>query len=321
MTKIAIGCLVQWYEAGIVDSYFSTLYEAANLYKNETGKQLTIDICLCKTTQLEEPINDMVWTDMVTNIMNLGHNYHFKLQESDELYTIADYRRDFNAKYCDTHDVLVWGESDMLVPESMFVAIDSLHASVAHLTPKYIATFASCKMWDITWSQLEHPDFRSKPHSDDPKDWWGVRYTNTIQDMHRINDAHETTDITTIAPLKFNGCGLTISSEIIKAGVNIPSSVFFVHEDTAFLNVLSKLIPETTQYHFEHIYLPHNRKHPNKRTGIKGEDGIDKHDIGKLRKSHWWYEKANRYSEMNAYNLFNPNFKFKTWSDVFNERP
>lgn len=321
--KIAIGCLVQWYEVEIIESYLSTLREAIDLFKNDTntkGKVIT-DLCLSANTSLEKCIDDKVFQESVNKIVSLADSYDFEIRIVNHLYSIADYRREFNDRYCDIADVLVWGESDMLVPESMFFAIDSLHSSVNEHTPKYVATFASCKMWDSSWRVLEHPDFTDKEHSDSPDDWWGVRYTNTVQDMNRINDAHENTDIESIKPFKFNGCGLVISSEIIKCGINIPKSVFFVHEDTAFLQMLDKFLPDATQYHFKHIYLPHNRKHPDKRMYIAGEDGIDKHDTGKLRKSHWWYPLANKYSEQNCYNLFNPNYKFKKWSDVFKEKP
>jgi hypothetical protein len=43
------------------------------------------------------------------------------------LVTIADYRREFNEKYCNDVDVLVWGESDMLVPKQMFNILHDLH--------------------------------------------------------------------------------------------------------------------------------------------------------------------------------------------------
>ncbi len=322
-TKIAIGCLIQWYEVDIIESYLSTLREAITVFDSEHKNEgrVHVDLCVCSDTSLEKCVSTEVLNQSVNRIVELADRYDFEICVINDLYTIADYRREFNTMYCDSHDVLVWGESDMLVPVTMFSSIHSLHQTVSDQTPKYIATFASCKMWDASWAPLEHPSFNLKKHSDDPKDWWSVRYTNTVEDMERINNLHETTDIETIQPFKFNGCGLVISSEIVKAGANIPKAVFFVHEDTAFLLALSKCIPDATQYHFKHIYLPHNRKHPNKRANILGEEGIDKNNIGLLRKSHWWYPIANQYSELNCYNLYTPNYRFKTWKDVFAQNP
>ena len=55
--------------------------------------------------------------------------------------------------------------------------------------------------------------------------------------MDSFNNKISELDITNVSPHKFNGCGLVISSEVIKSGVNIPKSVFFVHEDTAFMHI------------------------------------------------------------------------------------
>jgi hypothetical protein len=135
------------------------------------------------------------------------------------------------------------------------------------------------------------------------------------EEMDKINNV-ESLDVTTIQPHKFNGCGLVISSEVIKSGVNIPKSVFFVHEDTAFMLMTQKVLGNIPQYHFRNILVVHNRKHTKKRSYILGEEGIDKTNTGKLREVHTWYNKANKYSEENCYNLFNPNHKSKTWKDV-----
>ena len=59
----------------------------------------------------------------------------------------------------------------------------------------------------------------------------------------------------------------------------------------------------------------HNRKHPNKRMYIKGETGVEGQDMGAKRKTHDWYNKANKMCEHNAYNLFNQS-KIYTWEDV-----
>ena len=69
----------------------------------------------------------------------------YNYQSDDKLYTIADYRREFNEKYCDNVDVLVWEESDMLVPKQMFSLLDSLHQqSVQNNNPKYLSFFGTC---------------------------------------------------------------------------------------------------------------------------------------------------------------------------------
>jgi len=235
----------------------------------------------------------------------------------NSLYTIADYRREFNDMYCDEVDVLVWGESDMLVPKQMFTSLDTLHQNVN--TPKYLATFGICKMWDDTWKPLEHVEFTDKPFIEgDTENWWSLRYTMNKDEMNSFNDKVTDLDVSIISPHKFNGCGLAISSEVVKSGVNIPRSVFFVHEDTAFMMMTQKVLGNIPQYHFKNILVVHNRKHPKKRNYILGEDGIDKTNTGELRRAHNWYQPANKLCEQNCYNVLNPNYKSKTWNDVWN---
>ena len=64
---------------------------------------------------------------------------------TQDLYTIADYRRDFNEKYCELVDVLFWGESDMLVPSQAMETILSLHEAVKDQTPKWVGSFQLVK--------------------------------------------------------------------------------------------------------------------------------------------------------------------------------
>ena len=137
----------------------------------------------------------------------------------------------------------------------------------------------------------------------------------TKDEMDKINSKTNELDVKIMPEHKFNGCGLVISSEIIRAGVNIPKSVFFVHEDTAFMFMTNKVLGNIPQYVIKNILLVHNRNHPKKRMYIKGErkDGT----MNEKRRSNEWYVKANNMSEQNCYNLFNPNFKSFTWKDVW----
>ena len=42
----------------------------------------------------------------------------------DKIFSISDYRREFNNKYCEIADVLMWGESDSLIPRQTFNILD-----------------------------------------------------------------------------------------------------------------------------------------------------------------------------------------------------
>lgn len=313
-TKFAVGCLVQWYEIKILPEYIGTLLLAIDAYDRD---QVFVDIKLVTNQDLEQ-IDDPdrlihILSEFDRQVERL-QDYHGDVVIDKSLTTIADYRRDFNSQYCNLADVLVWGESDMLVPQQAFAILDLLHQTQSKQTPKYLATFGICKMWDKSWEVLEHPNFTTKQHSDSKDDWWSVNYTMNADEMSAINGTVEDLSISTVNPHKFNGCGLIISSEVIKAGVNIPQSVFFVHEDTAFMMMTQKVLGNIPQYHISNILVVHNRKHPNKRMYIKDETGDT---IGEKRKSQNWYTPANKLCEQNCHNLFNPAHKAFTWEDVF----
>lgn len=320
MTKFAIGCLVQWYEIEILSEYIDTLKAAIDAYDRD---QVLVDIKLVTNQKLEQLDNP----DRLTHILSEFDKQMERLEDyrvdyfiDKGLTTIADYRREFNTKYCELSDVLVWGETDMLVPRQAFTSLNVLHQSQSGFTPKYLATFAICKMWDDSWKPLEHIEFTDKPFIEgDTTNWWSLRYTMTAEEMNAFNDKVENLDVAVVRPHKYNGCGLIISSEVIKAGVNIPQSVFFIHEDTAMMLMTQKILGDIPQYHFRNILVVHNRKHPDKRMYIAGEENIDKTNTGALRQAHSWYLPANKMCEQNCYNIFNPGHKAYTWEDVFKE--
>ena len=324
-TKIAIGCLVQWYEVEVIDDYLLSLKNSISEYEIKGDVQnLYLDFDIYIGKMLEKPISNKSATElgneMYDKIVGLKHyfpNLNINCNIRKDLITISDYRREFNSFYSGIADVLIWGESDMIAPKELFTSVDMLHSSDS-VPSKYIATFAITKMWDSSWTPLEHPTVKDKPFIEgDTENWWSVRYTMSIEELYKINDLETNLSINEINPIKFNGCGLVISSEVIKSGVNIPKSVFFVHEDTAFMIMLQKILPNIKQLHFSNILLAHNRKNPKKRMYILGEDNIDKTDMGALRKSHPWYTLANKMSESNCYNLFDTNYKSYSWEDVF----
>ena len=256
--------------------------------------------------------------------MDCGENkYDLRYTEHENgIYTIADYRREFNDKYCTQADVLVWGESDAILPKQMFVILDNLHkSSLQNNNPKYLAFFGTCKMWDDSWKPLEHTEFTDKPFIDgDVENWWSLRYDMNKEEMNKFNDKVEDLDVRVVSPHKFYGCGLVISSEVIKAGVNIPKSVFFVHEDSAFMFMTNKVLGNIPQYIIKNILLVHNRKHKNKRNYILGEQNLDEKDPGGKRRSNAWYNLANQMCEQNYLNMFNPQYKSYNWNDVWNTK-
>jgi hypothetical protein len=314
--KFAIGCLVQWYEIEIVEEYVKSVKKTLEDIENK--ENVIVDFKLVINQNLEKIDESQVSMDeIITRFEKMIDG--FELDVTEELVTIADYRRWFNDYYCDKVDVLMWGETDSILPKQTFEILDNLHTQAKETTPKYVSFFGICKMWDDSWKILEHTDFTDKPFIDnDYENWWSLKYTMSADEMYEINEKVEDLDVRVLNEFKFNGCGLVISSEIIKAGVNIPRSVFFVHEDTAFQNVMIRLFGNSIpQYVIKNVLLVHNRNHPKKRMYIRGEreDGT----MNEKRRSNDWYVKANQMCEHNAYNLFNQS-KTYTWNDVFENK-
>lgn len=330
--KFAIGCLVQWYEIEMVGEYLQSVKNALDVIENK--ENVIVDLYFNMTTSLES-IDEKQYTmqeinrrfnDIEKDLINFGITLNIQrlggimLHEREKIYTIADYRREFNSKYCDEVDVLMWGESDSLIPRQTFEILDNLHSGVKDTTPKYVSFFATCKMWDKSWEVLEHPEFTVKPFIDmstvDTKNWWSLRYNMNIDEMNSFNDKVDDLDIKILNEYKFNGCGLVISSDVIKSGVNIPKSAFFIHEDTAFQFQLQRFFQgQIPQYLIKNILLVHNRKHIKKRSYIMGEDGVELGDVTSGRKKHEWYRKASEMSHHNTYNMFNQS-KIYSWKDV-----
>ena len=310
-TKFAIGCLVQWYECEIIEEYVESLKDSINNYDGE----VIVDFTIVTNEDLEKCISAEQKNKCIDKIGSILLDFD-NVRHIQELHTIADYRRKFNERYCNKVDVLVWGESDAILPKPMFTVLDNLHkTSIQNNNPKYLTFFGMCKMWDESWKSLEHPDFTDKPFIENDYDnWWSLKYTMTKEEMNRINDKTEELDVRILPQHKFNGCGLVISSEVIKSGVNIPKSVFFVHEDSAFMWMTNKVLGNIPQYVIKNILLVHNRNHPKKRNYIEGETGDT---MNKKRRSNEWYVKANKMCEQNYINLFNPNYKSWTWNDVY----
>lgn len=338
--RFAIGCLVQFYEIDIIKDYLISVKNSLDIIDNK--ENVIVDICFNLNQGLEKvDTNKTSIGNLRTRMRELmlevfgydehwddtiGTDYTIKYWEHDRnggdkngIYTIADYRREFNEKYCEETEVLMWGESDSLIPTQTWYILDGLHDSVKENTPKYVSFFATCKMWDDSWKVLEHPDFTNKPFYSEPEDfkpdhWWSLRYTMSKEEMNRINSKTTDLDVKILPQHKFNGCGLVISSEVIKSGVNIPKSVFFVHEDTAFMLMTQKVLGNIPQYAIKNILLVHNRNHPSKRNYVLGEEGDT---MNRRRRSNEWYVNANKMCEQNCYNIFNPQYKSFTWNDVW----
>ena len=107
----AIGCLIQWYEIEMIEEYLQSVKNAVDmidnkeniiidLYFNCSQMLEKIDESQMDISKIKEKYNDMIH-DMFGHIDFGQYNIRpFMNEVSNIFYTIADYRRDFNDKYC-----------------------------------------------------------------------------------------------------------------------------------------------------------------------------------------------------------------------------
>ena len=109
-TKIAIGCLVQWYEVNIIKEYLQSLREAVIQYQSD---DLYIDFAISGNEDLESStvMTSFLVEEIEASIHQILDNPNLKakvhVKDCTTLLTIADYRRTFNEKYCNIVDVLI----------------------------------------------------------------------------------------------------------------------------------------------------------------------------------------------------------------------
>ena len=91
--KFAIGCLVQWYEIEIVEEYIKSVKNAINQLENK--ENVIVDFKLVINQDLEKIDESQITMDeIITRFEKMIDG--FELDVTEELVTIADYRRWFN---------------------------------------------------------------------------------------------------------------------------------------------------------------------------------------------------------------------------------
>ena len=326
----SIGVLVMFYEIEMFKEYIDACIQAVNEVENKDN--IYFDFCFNisqywetidteKTTVEElnkkfEKQMDRLRDNGVSNI-----NVDIK-DDSCPVYNIAAYRRDLNYNYCDKVDFVLWGETDSLWPKETFHSIESVsdYAKQSNIH-RYVLTFAYRKMWDEGWKVLEHVDMTDLPFVDTRE--WLLNATEssksymTLDTMNEINDRYDEMDVRIINYPKFDGSCLVISSDLIKAGVNIPHALLCSGEDTSFADMAKTICGDKyVQFVIKNILRVHNRRHPQKRLYIKDED--NPRGWGGDQKGDWWTILMNM-SKANLARLNNTQDKFYTFNDVFKE--
>ena len=312
--KYIIGCHVMFYEIEMVEEYLKSVHLALQDIDNK--ENVKVEMMWNMSQYFEECESGEKLFEIKQRINDLENDYGFTslfYERNDKPYTMADYRRELNNQ-CDDFDYVIWGESDCLMPRQMFGILEQLmEHSKSNNINRFIATFGIRKMWDNSWTILEHPKFTDKPYysMDTPEDTklaesmpWSIRYTMSQEEMDEVNSETKELDVQMIKYPKFDGSGLVISSDLLRTGANIPPAVFMNGDDSAFLESCNLHMGSNyRQYVIKNILKVHNRNHPNKRNYVKDEDQTKNTHF--KRSTRNWYREYNLVSKSNLMRLFN----------------
>lgn len=325
--KYIIGTHVMFYEIDMIQEFMQSLKQSIEVITNP--QNITVDFVfnLCEyfgkidTLEVSKEELKSRFAQHLKVFDGLDIDLQVSYYDKEEPYTMIDYRRDLNYNSCRTHDFIIWGESDSLLPKQTFAALEGLSSYASQNgIHRYTATFAVRKMWDSSWSPLEHPICEGKQYyeKDNPLCWTSphsIRYTMSIEEMNEINDRYAETELSVLSQPQFDGSCLVISSDLIKAGCNIhPGMWGIAAEDTSFMYSCMQLMGNNyRQFVFKNILKVHNREHPLKRKYILDYNSNNKSTQSK--KGEWNNVMRDLNKETLSIILSNPQKKILSYKD------
>jgi hypothetical protein len=326
--KYVIGTHVTFYEIEMFCTTFTDgLINTISTIENK--ENILVDICFNISEYFEKIDTNKTSSNEIMEKFYLGIkklkdygifniNIFYKTN-NEEIYNIADYRRDLNNNYCKKVDFVLWGETDSFFPKEAFSVIEYTYdlAKISGIN-RFILSFAERKMWDESWRPTEHVDYENIPFVDSDDSHLNENYAKSlisIEKMNEINSKTKEYDIRYINYPKIDGSCLVISSDLIKSGANLPHALLCSGDDASF-GTIAKLICGDKFYQFicKNILKVHARRHPQKRMYIKNEN--NPFGFCGDKKGEWWIT-LQKFSKHNLNNLLNSQENFYTFKDVF----
>ena len=322
--KYAIGVHVMFYEIEMLSTYIDGLLNLLSTVNNKENVYIDfsfnvsqffekIDTSKITKNQLLEKFDKQY-----RRLPNSCNKFYTIIDNDNEFYTQTNYRREFNTKYCNNVDYLMWGETDSIFPKEAILSLEQLTSHMREQQIyRFIACFADRKMWDSSWDVTVHNDFINHVYDDKNVDNINqAKSCMSIEQMDSINSKTKELDIRLINYPKIDGSCLVLTSDLIKCGVNIPPC--FIHNDDESLSVMAQKIlgDKYIQIIFKNVLKVHARRHPKKRMYIVNENN-PRGFCGK-EKGDWW-QVFKQMSQHNLNTLFNNNGKFYTYEDFKNK--
>ena len=327
--KYAIGVHVMFYEIEMYKEYIDGLINLVEQVENK--ENIYLDFCF-NTSEYFEKIDhnkigmlqlEQLFFEGLDRLKKLGcnqGNWSWK-RNGEDVYTVADYRRDFNNNYCKKVDFLMWGETDSFFPKEAFQVLELLKPNTdAQGLHRYILSWADRKMWDDSWRVTEHVDYENIQFIDTPDQVDNENYAKSplsIEKMNTINAKVKELDIRTINTPKIDGSCLVLTSDLIKSGVNLPHSLLLYGDDSSIGTMAKHILGNKfVQFTVKNVLKVHARRHPKKRLYILNEDNPRGFCGDKKGK---WSQVLDQYSKQNLHTLIGCQNKFFTFQDVFDK--
>lgn len=243
-----------WYESKMLNETLDSIQNALKY----SPIPVEFIFVLNSQTYLEKPL-DRKPSDMFSDFLGHPMFTYPNLEviyktEDDPMYNVGDIRREVYKK---DYKYTVWGESDSLLPEDFFYILGSLE-----IEEKHALTFASRKMWDHTWTHVEHLYLRDMNLNSVHETW-----RNDVQlNQEQLNTFNATIEDVIVEKIQQGRQKIDGSTVCVSRGFDTPfvSNQGCFGEDTAFEYYLK--IKEIPQYLVASRIKGHNYKHADKRT-------------------------------------------------------
>jgi len=318
--RYVIGVHVMYFEIEMFEEYIDGLFNLLDTVENK--ENIMLDFCFNTSEHLEQIDTSQISKEELiskfdTQIARLkGYNCKINYHDTgDGFYYHADYRRDLNYNYCKKVDYVMWGETDSFFPKEAFQAIESLSEYArTNGMHRFIMSFADRKMWDSSWDPLVHPKFENHVFVDDENGHLNPNQAKSqmsIERMNEINAESKEFDFTYIQQPKISGSCLVLSSDIIKAGVNVP--LCLIYNDDEGLSIMSKIVLGNNfiQFICKNILHVHARRHAKKRLYVMDEN--NPHSFAPQKNDT--FKRFKEMSQANIANLLQNKNKFYEYED------
>lgn len=256
--KFIYGLHLMWYELDMLEEHLISLKGAAK----HTNLLVEPVICVNLQTYIEQPIDQSLLAKFSTDVVSMCHKHQvsvtslYEKTNEDAFYNIGDFRRDIYSRL-DTPGYVVWGEIDALLPVTYFSILESLLKD-DEFTHPHIVTFASRKMWDGTWTFVEHEALQPQEKSHTPSPLKHDDYI-TQEELNMFN-AQYSPEIIKTPEIKLDGALVALRDGLPQ---HIADDMHFAREDFIAQEVFK--LYNIPQYHLTTVLKGHNYQHPKKR--------------------------------------------------------